>query len=147
MTQEQDTNPESLGSRGARRYESRAREYLADPAKTKSLLEDAQNKAGRGRLLGGAWDDFVILCRMVKAYAEGSYRETPWVAIVSATAAILYFVIPADLIPDLIAGLGLLDDAAVLAWTLAAVRTSLEAFRDWEERQQQRPPTPPTSPS
>ncbi len=35
--------------------------------------------------------------------------------------AIAYFVLPADMIPDILAGLGFTDDASVLAAAIAAV--------------------------
>jgi len=49
-----------------------------------------------------------------------------------ATAAIIYFVNPADVIPDVIPLVGYVDDAAVIAWVVAAIRADLDAFRRWE---------------
>lgn len=40
-------------------------------------------------------------------------------------AALAYFVMPFDLVPDFIAGFGFTDDIAVLSAALAAVRSSL----------------------
>jgi uncharacterized membrane protein YkvA (DUF1232 family) len=137
MAQEPDRNidPDSVGPRGTKRYESRASEYLTDASKTRSLLEDAQEKAGHTNVLASMWDDFSALTRMIRAYAEGTYRKVPWTTVLTATAAIVYFVVPTDFIPDFIAGLGLLDDAAVLAWTLKSLKVGLNAFRAWEESQ------------
>jgi uncharacterized membrane protein YkvA (DUF1232 family) len=42
-------------------------------------------------------------------------------------AALGYFILPADAVPDLIAGLGFTDDAAVLATVLATVGQHLSA--------------------
>jgi uncharacterized membrane protein YkvA (DUF1232 family) len=135
--QSPDIDPESVGPRGTKRYESRAAEYLADSSKTRSLLEAAQKKAGPAKPLARILGDSLALVRMIRAYVEGRYREIPWVTILTATAAIVYFVTPADFIPDFIAGLGLLDDAAVLTWTLSAVGRSLAEFRTWEQSQQE----------
>ena len=33
-------------------------------------------------------------------------------------ASVAYFVMPIDLIPDVVVGLGYVDDATLLAWTL-----------------------------
>ena len=38
---------------------------------------------------------------------------------------------PADLIPDIIAGLGFADDAAVIAWVVGAVREELAKFKGY----------------
>jgi uncharacterized membrane protein YkvA (DUF1232 family) len=41
-------------------------------------------------------------------------------------AALAYFVSPFDLVPDIILGLGFLDDASVLAAAFAAVRGAIK---------------------
>jgi len=40
-------------------------------------------------------------------------------------AALAYFVLPLDIVPDFIAGFGFTDDIAVLATAIAAIRNSL----------------------
>jgi uncharacterized membrane protein YkvA (DUF1232 family) len=130
-----DLDPESVGPRGTRRYQSRAAEYLADASKTEALLDEAQKKARPGKSFVRIWDDTLALMRLIRAYAQGRYREVPWLTVLTATAAIVYFVTPVDFIPDFIAGLGLLDDAAVLTWALSAVGRSLAEFRAWEQAQ------------
>lgn len=62
--------------------------------------------------------------------------ETPAGAKALMMAALAYFVVPTDVIPDMIAGLGFTDDAAVLAAVLATVGRNLkprhkEAAREW----------------
>jgi len=47
-------------------------------------------------------------------------------------ASIIYFVMPADLIPDLIAGVGYLDDASLLAWTISSFASDIDKFEEWE---------------
>jgi uncharacterized membrane protein YkvA (DUF1232 family) len=64
---------------------------------------------------------------------------TPAGAKALMMAALAYFVIPTDAIPDMIAGLGFTDDAAVLAAVLATVGRYLkprhkEAARVWLEK-------------
>jgi uncharacterized membrane protein YkvA (DUF1232 family) len=48
-------------------------------------------------------------------------RDTPAYVRGVLLGAIAYFVLPADMIPDLLAGLGFTDDATVLAAAIAAV--------------------------
>jgi uncharacterized membrane protein YkvA (DUF1232 family) len=52
--------------------------------------------------------------------------QTPAVAKGVMLAALAYFVLPVDAIPDLIAGLGFTDDAAVFAAMLAVVGRNLK---------------------
>lgn len=49
-------------------------------------------------------------------------------------AALAYFVLPADMVPDLIAGLGFTDDAAVL---MAAIRSIAPHIKDSHRTQAQ----------
>jgi uncharacterized membrane protein YkvA (DUF1232 family) len=130
-----DLDPDSVGPRGTERFESRAKKYLADADQARSLLSRAQRKGGPVKSLAKVWADSLVLIRMIRAYVDGRYRDIPWRTILTATAAIVYFVSPADFIPDFIIGLGLFDDAAVLTWTLASLSRTLADFRAWEQAQ------------
>ncbi|MBK8176741.1 MAG: DUF1232 domain-containing protein [Rhodospirillales bacterium] len=56
--------------------------------------------------------------RAVAAYYAALDPATPKHAKAVLLAALAYFIMPADLIPDIIAGLGFSDDAAVLLMAL-----------------------------
>lgn len=65
--------------------------------------------------------------------------ETPAAAKGMILAALAYFVLPTDAIPDILAGVGFTDDAAVLAAVLAIVGKHVktrhrEAARDFLDR-------------
>ena len=72
------------------------------------------------------------LSRMVSAYARGHYRDIPWKTLLIVLAALLYFVNPFDLVPDVIPGLGLADDFTVLLWVHANAEKEIEKFILWE---------------
>ena len=50
---------------------------------------------------------------------------TPTAARLTLVAALAYFVAPFDIIPDIIAGFGFMDDATVLLAAITAVRGSI----------------------
>ncbi len=52
--------------------------------------------------------------------------------LVLIVGAVVYFLMPADLVPDLILGLGFADDAAVITWVVGAVRDELARFKAWQ---------------
>ena len=131
---------EGWGSRIARgalftELKSKAFEYLKDPDKLRDLISNGARKAdaaaGKGRL-GNAWQSLLTLIRLLRAYAKGEYRNVPSQSLILIVAGVLYFVMPIDVIPDFIVGLGYLDDAAVLAWVVKSVGTVLEDFARWE---------------
>jgi uncharacterized membrane protein YkvA (DUF1232 family) len=78
---------------------------------------------------------FYVLGRLIKAYALGHYRQVPWKTILLIVAAIIYFVNPLDLIPDLVPLTGLTDDFAVLVWVYNSVSGEIDKFVAWEEDQ------------
>lgn len=63
---------------------------------------------------------------VVAAYYCALDRETPLRVKAILLAALGYFVLPADTIPDVILGIGFTDDVAVLTAALAAVRAHIK---------------------
>lgn len=61
------------------------------------------------------------------AFYSATDRATPLAAKATLFGALAYFVLPADVIPDLLPGIGFTDDFAVL---LAAVRATAGSIRD-----------------
>ena len=59
------------------------------------------------------------------AYYCASDKATPLYVRAVLMGALAYFIMPADVIPDFIAGLGYTDDAAVLIAALKAIRDHL----------------------
>ncbi len=118
---------------------SKAEEYARDPNKAKKLLDDAVKKAksyerNRGPL-AEVWGYLTALFRLLRAYIRRDYRDIPWGSIVLVIVAIIYFVSPIDLIPDMLPGIGFIDDAAVIAFVVAQIKADLDNFLAWEVEQ------------
>ncbi|MDX1667779.1 MAG: YkvA family protein [Limnobacter sp.] len=127
-------------SRSYKSAQAKAQNYINDKSKLAGLVEQASAKAKKkaGGRLAGVWDSFTSSLRLVKAYAGGRYKGASVKTLVMIVAALLYFVMPADLIPDFLLGLGLIDDAALLAWTLQTLSGELDQFKNWEAEQRQK---------
>lgn len=63
---------------------------------------------------------------VVAAYYCALDKETPLRAKGILLAALAYFVLPADAIPDLIVGIGFTDDIAVLTAAITTVRAHMK---------------------
>ena len=63
---------------------------------------------------------------LLAAYFCAFDRDTPSYVRGVLLGAIAYFVLPADMIPDVLAPLGFTDDASVIAAALAAVGSHLQ---------------------
>ncbi len=114
---------------------ARAAEYIRNPGKLNQLLDQASQKIYRRQgPFSELRDSLKAVFRLLRAYADGRYREIPTASLVSVVAWVVYLVMPIDSIPDFIVGLGLLDDAALLGWLLSSLKTDLDRFVEWENR-------------
>ena len=69
-----------------------------------------------------------LILDFIEDFRTGEYRQVPWRTLVIATAAVLYTVSPADVIPDALIGIGALDDLAVIAVATRLIRKDLRAY-------------------
>jgi len=119
-----------------KKTKNKAEWYVGNPDEARKLLGDAVKKVGDFAEcpgpLGEVWGYLTALVRLFTAYVHGTYRDIPWGSIVLVACAILYFVSPIDLVPDTIPVLGLMDDAAVIAFVVAQIKADLDYFLAWE---------------
>ncbi|MCG6870746.1 MAG: DUF1232 domain-containing protein [Gammaproteobacteria bacterium] len=112
----------------------RAGRILRDAQRRNDFLDSAAQKAGRLRgQFAKRLEDLGTLIRLVRAAGSGRYRQLPWRSLVLASAAILYFVNPLDLVPDWLHMVGFLDDATVIGLVVSALAEELARFRAWED--------------
>ena len=100
-----------------------------DIAKVTQRAQDIENKLPK---LTQVFEQAKIMLSMVKDYWTGAYREIPYWAISAVSMALLYVLNPADVIPDVIVGVGYLDDATVVAFCLKLVQRELERYEEWQ---------------
>lgn len=118
------------------KLKNKASEYLRHPDKLNDLIDKAKKKAEPKRKgpLHEVWDSLMVFFRLIRAYTKREYTKIPWQSLVLIVATIIYFIIPTDLIPDFIVGLGYIDDAALIVWTMNTVKSDIDDFREWESK-------------
>ena len=98
-------------------------------------MRDAyEHIGGHAASLQSIQTDLTALLRLLKAWALRQYQRVPWTALLLIAGAVVYFVMPADLVPDMLVGIGFVDDVAVVSAVVRAVHSELERFRTWERR-------------
>jgi len=119
---------------------TKAEDYIKKPLRVKKLLNDAYNKASEkkdvGTIAHEVWESLQTLSRMIKAAVTGEYTGIPTSTVVGGIAVILYFLSPIDFVPDFIPVIGLLDDAALLAWFMTGIKAEMDKFEEWEKGNQ-----------
>ena len=111
----------------------KAKAFIDDDERTENLLRDFEEKLKLIPKIGNRAADIAVMISMVRAYVKKQYTEVPVGTILLAVAALIYVVNPWDLIPDYIIGVGLLDDAAVLAAVLQAIHMDLQKYKQWQK--------------
>jgi len=111
---------------------TRAAEIVRSPDKLREMVAEAREKAdsagGATSPLSGVIEDLKTMFDLLRAVARGNYRLRKETLILIA-GAVLYFVIPIDVIPDFIPVAGFIDDAAVIAWVVKTCKTEIDLFR------------------
>ncbi|MFU8814163.1 MAG: YkvA family protein [Pseudomonadales bacterium] len=90
----------------------------------------------------GFWEKFRAVARrlpfaedLLTAYYTAIDPRTPQAVRAALFAALAYFVVPTDLIPDFVVGLGYTDDAAVLAAALKTLAAHIRPRHRAQARQ------------
>jgi uncharacterized membrane protein YkvA (DUF1232 family) len=108
---------------------------IGDVKKLRGVIEQAVSKMEtHSEALKGVLDDLQLMFRLVRAWLKGDYKDLSKKSLVVLVGALVYFLMPLDTIPDFIPGLGFMDDVTVVGLALAAVKSEVEKFRNWEIR-------------
>jgi uncharacterized membrane protein YkvA (DUF1232 family) len=90
----------------------------------------AQEAKG-GSKLKAFWSEVSVCARMAKATIAGKYpmKAREKAILISGLA---YVVLPIDAIPDVIPGVGYVDDVLVIAGVVAGLTWEILEFKKWE---------------
>ncbi|HJT81035.1 MAG TPA: DUF1232 domain-containing protein [Chthoniobacterales bacterium] len=111
-----------------------AKSYRDDPDSLRELFELASARVAAipSNALNELGPYLQAMLRLIRAYAQGDYRDIPRAALLTIVAAISYLVDPFDLIPDEVPFLGFVDDATVIGFAVSRARGPLDDFMIWE---------------
>lgn len=116
-------------------HKEEAKELLREPDRLEAYLLKAEEKLKNMERVDVGFENVPIMISMIRAYVKREYTEVPLMTIVGILAAVIYIVLPTDLIPDSIPYVGYLDDALVMAFTMKLVAADVQIYRDWRDAQ------------
>lgn len=111
----------------------KAEKILSDKSKVDEILQKIEKKLKVIPNVGEKLAYIPVFGQLLKAYFYKEYTEVPLGTIIAITSALIYFISPIDLIPDVIPGIGYIDDAAVALACLSLVETDVLDFLSWRD--------------
>jgi uncharacterized membrane protein YkvA (DUF1232 family) len=114
--------------------QGRASQYFNNPeALTEEFTRfynEATHEDGR-KTITDIWKKLQQLYFMVRDGLSNRYKELTKPKIAIGIAVLLYAIMPADLIPDVLPVLGFADDAALLAWFFKLAAKEVKQYEQW----------------
>lgn len=114
----------------------RAAGIANDPELIKELVRNVRSKINSvedGKSLAAdIVEKLRTMMRMLRAYIRGEYRELPWKSLILIIGALLYFLVPIDMIPDFIPATGFADDVAIILLVFKTISDDINAYRIFE---------------
>ena len=113
---------------------NRARRLIASPQALLRAVEQATRKAAALRnppRLKAVLEELRAMLDLLKASATGAYHGLSKANLLLIAGAVVYFLMPTDLLPDFIFGAGYVDDAMVITWVITTAREELDRFKRW----------------
>ena len=95
--------------------------------KTKDILNLSSS-----RHLSKFLDKIQLMVDMISDYINGNYRDIPWKSLSAIAGALIYLILPLDVLPDLFPFIGLLDDAFIIGLCIKCFSTDLNQYKIWK---------------
>ncbi len=100
------------------------------------INEEKKIQSKSSKLDAGKFKKLIMQIRLalslIKDFRNKSYTEVPWRTIAMISAAILYFINPFDMVPDVLPLLGITDDAILFATVFKSIQADLEKYGQWK---------------
>lgn len=117
-------------------YKQKAIELLKNAEKLEDLLVRVDEKFKSIPKVGEKLAYIPELALMIRSYIIGEYDDITAVEIVAIVAALIYFVSPIDIIPDVIHGVGFLDDAVVAGIVVNWCDEDIKKYMEWRKNRE-----------
>jgi uncharacterized membrane protein YkvA (DUF1232 family) len=128
-----------LKSKSFQKAMRKAAGIATNPDKLSNLIGSVSEKLSdmdeNKKRVSGFFDKVRTLLRMLRAYINGEYREIPWRSLLMIIGALIYFLMPLDLIPDFIPVTGFADDISIIFLVFNSINEDIMAFLEYEQSQ------------
>lgn len=107
----------------AKKYYRKAHEYS-----TTDKINELENElfSKRRNALSDVWENVVDMINFIKRYINVGIDKAPKKAVISMVAAIIYAISPLDFLPDIVPGLGFIDDVIIIQYVFNKFMKDIE---------------------
>lgn len=112
----------------------KAEKLLKDDQNMERFLQRLEKKLKIIPVGGEALSMIPTMVSLLRSYVKKEYNDIPIGSIIAIVSALAYWLTPGDAIPDLIPGVGFVDDAAVTAVCLKLVGSDIKEYQKWREK-------------
>ena len=109
----------------------KAEKILENKEKMERFLQKLEQKLKLIPVAGDTLSMVPILVSLIRSYVKKEYKDIPIGTIVAIVSALLYWLSPVDVIPDVFPGVGYVDDAMVIATCLKLVKSDVDEYQKW----------------
>ncbi len=110
-----------------------AEKLLKDDKKVEEFLQRLEKKLKVIPMAGDTLAIVPTMISLIRSYIKKEYKNIPLGTIIAIISALAYILTPADVIPDVIPGIGHLDDVAVVVACLKLVGSDIEEYEKWRK--------------
>ncbi len=114
-----------------------AKKILKNQDKMEEFLRNLEKKLYEIPVAGKSLSKVPLMISLIKSYWKKEYTDIPVKSVLAIISALCYWLLPADVIPDVIPGIGYVDDASVIAFCLKLINDDLKDYQIWREKKEQ----------
>lgn len=110
-----------------------AEDLIKDEKKMNNFLAKLEIKFNSLTGIKEKLKEVPLIVSLIRSYIKKEYTEIPLGTIIALVSSLIYFFSPIDIIPDIIPGIGYVDDVMVIAIALRFAYTDVEEYKIWKE--------------
>lgn len=111
-----------------------AEKLLSDSDKTERFLERLEQKLNKVPVVGSALAAIPVFISLVRSFVKKEYRDIPLGSVIAVVVGLIYFLAPADLVPDAVPLAGHIDDAVMILGIGKLVKSDVNDYKKWQKK-------------
>ncbi len=121
------------GEKELKKGYKKAKDIINNEDKLENFLVRLEYKLNKVPVGGKYLSMIPVMISMLRCYFKKEYKDIPLGTLIALVSGLLYWLSPADIIPDIIPIAGYVDDATVIAACLKLINDDIKEYKEWKE--------------